>query len=103
MDTSKRRHRSTRAWKGQECKSSLVVIVPIPLPPRSRLCGPTPDTVPIPSLGLDYVDLYLMHSAMGGQTVDTWTAMVELKREGFIRCAVSWSRLGVGCGNVSCK
>ena len=36
-------------------------------------------------LGLEYVDLYLMHSAMGGKTVETWTAMLELKKQGLIR------------------
>ena len=35
--------------------------------------------------GLDYIDLYLMHSAMGGKTVETWDAMVELKEKGLIK------------------
>ena len=35
-------------------------------------------------LGLEYVDLYLMHSAMGGDIVETWDAMNELKRKGLI-------------------
>lgn len=36
-------------------------------------------------LELDYVDLYLMHSAMGGKTVETWDAMIELKEKGLIK------------------
>lgn len=36
-------------------------------------------------LGLEYVDLYLMHSAMGGKTVETWDAMCELKERGLTR------------------
>ena len=36
-------------------------------------------------LELDYVDLYLMHSAMGGRTVETWDAMIELKEKGLIK------------------
>ena len=36
-------------------------------------------------LGLDYVDLYLMHSAMGGKTVETWDAMIELKEKGLTK------------------
>ena len=36
-------------------------------------------------LGLEYVDLYLMHSAMGGKTLETWDAMIELKRQGLAK------------------
>lgn len=39
-------------------------------------------------LGLDYVDLYLMHSAMGGKTLETWDAMVEIKENGLARFKV---------------
>ena len=36
-------------------------------------------------LGLEYVDLYLIHSPSGGKIVETWQAMDELKKDGLIR------------------
>ena len=39
-------------------------------------------------LGLEYVDLYLMHSAMGGKTLETWDAMIQLKEKGFIKYSI---------------
>ena len=36
-------------------------------------------------LGLEYVDLYLMHSPRGGKVVETWSAMVELKEKGLAK------------------
>ena len=36
-------------------------------------------------LGLDYIDLYLMHSPMGGKTLETWDAMIELQDQGLVR------------------
>jgi len=36
-------------------------------------------------LGLDYVDLYLIHSHRGGSNVETWKAFTELKAAGLTR------------------
>lgn len=36
-------------------------------------------------LGLDYIDLFLIHSPHGGENVETWRAFVELKDEGLTK------------------
>lgn len=36
-------------------------------------------------LGLEYVDLYLMHAPVPDKVVPSWNAMVKLQREGLIR------------------
>ena len=36
-------------------------------------------------LGVDYVDCYLIHSAIGGKILETWDAMEELQRKNLVR------------------
>ena len=36
-------------------------------------------------LGTGYIDLYVIHSPMGGKNVETYKAILELKEEGLIR------------------
>lgn len=45
-------------------------------------------------LGLDYMDLYLIHSPGGGKIVETWDALIELQKEGLLR-SVGVSNFGV--------
>ena len=33
-------------------------------------------------LGLDYVDLFLIHTPMSGKVLESWKALMELKKEG---------------------
>jgi len=37
------------------------------------------------NLGLDYVDLFLIHAPHGGKNVETWKALIELKEEGLVK------------------
>ena len=50
-------------------------------------------------LGLEYVDLYLMHSAIGGKILDTWDAMVELRDRGLARFGLKYD--GVLCDHLA--
>eukprot|EP00747_Dinoflagellata_sp_TGD_P167650 gnl/TRDRNA2_/TRDRNA2_192399_c0_seq1.p1 gnl/TRDRNA2_/TRDRNA2_192399_c0~~gnl/TRDRNA2_/TRDRNA2_192399_c0_seq1.p1 ORF type:complete len:341 (-),score=63.37 gnl/TRDRNA2_/TRDRNA2_192399_c0_seq1:103-1125(-) len=45
-------------------------------------------------MGLDYIDLYLVHSPRGGKIVETWDAMLRLQREGLVR-SIGVSNYGV--------
>lgn len=36
-------------------------------------------------LDMDYVDMFLMHSAEGGKVLETWDAMVQLRDEGLTK------------------
>lgn len=45
-------------------------------------------------LGIDYIDLYLIHSPIGGRLVETWDAMLQLRAEGLVK-SVGVSNFGV--------
>uniref|UniRef100_T1JAX2 NADP-dependent oxidoreductase domain-containing protein n=1 Tax=Strigamia maritima TaxID=126957 RepID=T1JAX2_STRMM len=45
-------------------------------------------------LNMCYVDLYLIHSPLGGEVIDSYKAMVEMKEQGLIR-AIGVSNFGV--------
>ena len=36
-------------------------------------------------LDLKFVDLFLMHSVIGGKVLETWDTMVELKKRGLTK------------------
>jgi hypothetical protein len=72
----------------------LLPSLPLPsfLPPSLSLSLLSPPFLPpsllctcVCRLGVGYVDLYLMHSAMGGKTIETWDTMIELRRKGYIK------------------
>ena len=45
-------------------------------------------------LGLDYVDLYLIHSPHCGKVVESWESLIELKSKGLIR-SIGVSNFGI--------
>jgi len=45
-------------------------------------------------LSLTYVDLFLIHSPIGGKIVDTWRAMIQLMEEGYTR-SIGVSNFGI--------
>ncbi|CAB4020954.1 aldo keto reductase [Paramuricea clavata] len=45
-------------------------------------------------LGLDYIDLYLIHSPMNGKILPTWEAMIELKDKKLVR-SIGVSNFGI--------
>ncbi|GAB5354411.1 hypothetical protein AAMO2058_000116700 [Amorphochlora amoebiformis] len=50
--------------------------------------------IQLKKLGLQYVDLYLMHSPKGGKVVETWNTLLEIKKKGLAR-AVGVSNFGI--------
>merc|ERR1712228_892079 len=46
-------------------------------------------------LGLEYIDLYLIHSPNTGKLVETWDAFLELQRRGVVR--------SIGVSNMDTK
>lgn len=50
--------------------------------------------ISLEKLGLDYVDLYLIHSPFGGKHLETWDAMLQLRDCGLAR-SVGVSNFGV--------
>merc|ERR1712070_906646 len=39
----------------------------------------------IKQMGLKYLDCFLVHSPYGGKLVETWDALLELQKDGFLR------------------
>merc|ERR1712086_8432 len=50
----------------------------------------------IERLGVDYIDLYLIHSPKCGKLVETWDAMLQLQKDGLIR-SIGVSNFGIEC------
>eukprot|EP00747_Dinoflagellata_sp_TGD_P100858 gnl/TRDRNA2_/TRDRNA2_168162_c1_seq1.p1 gnl/TRDRNA2_/TRDRNA2_168162_c1~~gnl/TRDRNA2_/TRDRNA2_168162_c1_seq1.p1 ORF type:complete len:279 (+),score=62.08 gnl/TRDRNA2_/TRDRNA2_168162_c1_seq1:35-838(+) len=45
-------------------------------------------------LGLDYIDLYIIHAPVGGKIVETWDAMLAAQSEGVVR-SIGVSNFGI--------
>merc|ERR1711865_52176 len=45
-------------------------------------------------MGLEYLDLYLVHAPRGGKIIETWDAMLRLQSEGLVR-SIGVSNYGV--------
>ena len=43
---------------------------------------------------MDAIDLYLVHSPLGGRNLETWDALIEARRRGWVR-SIGVSNFGV--------
>ena len=75
----KREHHQVIEGKFETVRSNAHTIFLIPL--ICKILGPYITY----RMGVDYVDLYLMHSPLGGKVVETWQTMVQLQQQGLIK------------------
>eukprot|EP00747_Dinoflagellata_sp_TGD_P100860 gnl/TRDRNA2_/TRDRNA2_168162_c1_seq3.p1 gnl/TRDRNA2_/TRDRNA2_168162_c1~~gnl/TRDRNA2_/TRDRNA2_168162_c1_seq3.p1 ORF type:complete len:302 (+),score=51.03 gnl/TRDRNA2_/TRDRNA2_168162_c1_seq3:88-993(+) len=72
------------------------IFITTKLSPRSHGYAATLNAVKtsLEKMGLNYLDLFIIHSPSGGKIVETWDAMVEAQRQGMIR-SIGVSNFGI--------